>query len=637
MTALAGYVSFGTDSPAPACAAMLAAQAIYGRETRSRTIGPAALGRRLWPLLPEDVFDTGPLSGADERVLLCADARIDNRDELAAALSLPDRLDRVSDAAIIMAAYERWGDDAFGKLCGAFAVIIWNGETQSLTLARDILGERPLHYHVGGNFVAVASMPKGLHALSSVPYAAHSASMADFLALVPETGTESFFDGVSRVLPGHVVVIDDRGPVRSTAYWQPPEDDLILPSDADYAAAMRAVLEQAVLCRLRRNSGTLGTHLSAGLDSSAVTATAARLSAPNRLFAFTAVPTGDVGDPQGGIANEGRLAAATAHLHGNIDHVPIQAGAVSPLKGMDRHFQLFERPILNPSNAVWNDAINDAAQARGISVMLTGQMGNMSISHGGMQQLNQLMRAGALPALVSLIRQMRRNGHRWGGLAAQAFGPFVPPALWLWLARKSGSALDLDVYSALHPLAYDAFAVGQRATERGLDLSYRPWADSRAMRLWVLRRVDLGVYNKGTLAGWGIDLRDPTADRRVIELSLRIPERQFVLNGETRSLARRAFADRLPAAVVAERRRGAQAVDWPLGMASAFPAISQELDVLERNPQARALIDLDRLRQALADWPDADLQSDAAIRLYRDAMFRALAAGHFLRNVGRTN
>lgn len=269
--------------------------------------------------------------------------------------------------------------------------------------------------------------------------------------------------------------------------------------------------------------------------------------------------------------------------------------------------------------------------------MLTGQMGNLSISHGGMQQLSQLARRGSLAPLFGLMRQMRGRGHRWPGLAAQAFGPFLPSSAWAWIARKFDRALDLDRYSALRPEAFDGFAVADRAQQRGLDLSYRPWADGRAMRLWALRRTDLGLYNKGVLAGWGIDMRDPTADRRVIELSLRIPERQFILNGETRSLARRAFADRLPPAVVAERRRGAQAADWHVGFANAHSAIGEELAALERNPQAREIIDIDRLMLAHADWPECDPGSETAQFLYRTTMLRAIAAGHFLRKVARTN
>jgi asparagine synthase (glutamine-hydrolysing) len=637
MTALAAYVALGVESPISACSTMLDAQAIYGHETRYRTLGQAALGRRLWPLTPEDAFDEGPLLGADGRLLICADVRIDNRIELANMLSLAAPLSQTSDPAILLAAYEKWGDGAFDRLRGAFAAIVWDAERELLTLARDPLGERPLHYHVGGSFVAIASMPKGLHALPPIPYAARTATMADFLALMPETGSESFFEGIERVLPGHITVIDKHGHIQTKSYWHPVLDPLNLAKDIDYVALIRETFDEAVACRLRRMSGALGSHLSAGLDSSGVTATAATLSQPDRLFAFTSVPSGAIANSRDSIADEGLHAAATAQCHPNIDHIRIAAGENSPLAGLDRHFQLFQRPVLNPCNAVWGDAINDAAQARGVTVMLTGQMGNLSISHSGMQQLNLLARQGSLPALLRLMAQMRQYGHRWRGLAAQTFGPFMPPAYWSWLARKFGRAFDFDHYSALRPEALDAFSVCDRAAERGLDLSYRPWKESKAMRLWALRRIDLGVYNKGTLGGWGIDLRDPTADRRLIELTLRIPERQFILGGECRSLARRAFSDRLPASVVSEQRRGYQAADWPSAVTSAHQAIGEELEAFGRNPQARQLIDLERLNQAHADWHKADPKAEATIVLYRHAMLRAVAAGHFLRKVGRTN
>jgi asparagine synthase (glutamine-hydrolysing) len=637
MTALAGYFSLGEQDPAALCVSMLAAQADYGQQTAVRTAGPLSMGRRLWPLLPEDRFDQGPLTSANGQLLLCADARIDNRAELALTLNLPQHPDQLCDAAIILAAYERWGNAAFAKLYGGFAIAIWDGARRTLTLARDPLGERPLHYHIGKAFVAFASMPKGLHALSAVPYAARTATMADFLALMPETGSESFFEHVDRVLPGHHVTIGSDGDMSSHGYWHPCLDPLHLAQDSDYDAAMREALDRAVRDCMRRTHGAIGTHLSGGLDSGGVTATAARLANPDRITAFTSVPVDGTVGARNAIANEGPSAAATAAIYANIDHVRVQTGGQSPLAGMDKHFRVFERPILNPCNAVWSDAINDMAAARGISVMLTGQMGNMSISHSGLQQLSMLARAGALPSAARLFWQLTKRGYGWRGLAAQTIGPFLPPALWASLARAAGAGHGLADYSALRPDAFQGYGVAARAKERGLDPSYRPWADSRVMRLWVLRRTDLGVYYKGMLAGWGVDMRDPTADRRLIELALRIPERQFILNGVERSLARRALADRLPPAVVAEQRRGLQAADWHLGFAKAQAAIGEELAAQGRNPQARAIINIERLQQAMAEWPNSDPRQDKTAMLYRHAMLRSVAAGHFLRKVGRTN
>jgi asparagine synthase (glutamine-hydrolysing) len=152
----------------------------------------------------------------------------------------------------------------------------------------------------------------------------------------------------------------------------------------------------------------------------------------------------------------------------------------------------------------------------------------------------------------------------------------------------------------------------------------------------------MGVYNKGTQAGWGIDLRDPTADRRLIEWALRVPEEQYILNGEPRSLARRALADRLPPQVLGERGRGFQAADWHVGAGAARRALAEEIDSVGRCEPADALVDAGRLTALLADWPD--MASDdprwnepAVTDRYRTMMLRGVAAAHFLRRAARTN
>ena len=77
-----------------------------------------------------------------------------------------------------------------------------------------------------------------------------------------------------------------------------------------------------------------------------------------------------------------------------------------------------------------------------------------------------------------------------------------------------------------------------------------------SQRLSVLRETDFGNLNTGTLGGWHIDLRDPTADVRVLEFCLAVPPDQFLHEGIPRALARRALADRVPKLVLDERRRG---------------------------------------------------------------------------------
>ena len=196
MTALAGVWHFdGRPDAARDCARMLEAQRRYGPDSIGQwSDGGVALGRRLMQVLPEDAYDGQPLIGGAGRYVLVADVRLDNRNELINLLQIPgaDALTR-SDAAILLAAIERWDKSCLKHLIGDYAFALWDTALRRLLLARDPLGQRPLHYHRGNGFFAFASMPKGLHALPEVPYGPDEQRIAELLVLMPARRDPKFF------------------------------------------------------------------------------------------------------------------------------------------------------------------------------------------------------------------------------------------------------------------------------------------------------------------------------------------------------------------------------------------------------------------------------------------------------------
>jgi asparagine synthase (glutamine-hydrolysing) len=568
--------------------------------------------------------------------LLVADIRIDNREDLAELLGLAaGDAARLADSGLLMRVLERWGEAGIARIVGDFAFAWWDGAR--LVLARDFLGQRPLHFHRGDGFFAFASMAKGLQVLPEIPPGADEGAIARFLALVPEAGTRGFFRGIERVPPGHYCVVTQNG-LSLHPYWNPAPEPLRLRRPEDYAEAVRECFDRAVAARLRGSQGRVAAHLSGGLDSSAVTATAARLLAPDgRVAGFTAVPRqgwrGRI--PRGRFADEGPHAAAVAALYPNVDHVLVHGDAASPFAGLDRNFFLYERPVLNLCNSVWSNAIMDEAKARGLNVLLTGQMGNMSFSYTGLELLPELLATGRWLKLASLVVGLRRHGIRLESAAAHTFGPFLPAALWTAINRWRGRRLTIGDYSAID--AAKAAALAEEAKRTGLDTSYRPRRDPVGTRLWVMRRVDMGAYNKGTLGGWGIDVRDPTADRRLIELCLAIPTEQYLLNGASRSLARRAFADRLPEQVLAETRKGYQAADWHEGLTAARAVAREQAEGLADIPGVAGTLDTRRIDRLLDEWPEGDWNSHHVQAHYRLALMRGLSAGHFLRRASGVN
>ncbi len=643
MTALAGLWHFdGRPDAAENCARMLVAQELYGPHHCAQWSDSAvALGRRLMRVLPEDAFDRQPLIGGEGRYLLVADVRLDNRDELSEALRIPaPRARSLCDAAILLAAIEQWDESCLERLVGDYAFAVWDGARRRFLLARDPLGQRPLHYHRDNKFFAFASMPKGLHALPAIPYAPDEERIAEFLVLLPEVGTKSFFLGIERVEPGHVVTVTANG-LASRRHWQPSARRIVLPRPEDYSEALRDLLDQAVSCRLR-GTGDVGAFLSGGFDSGAVVTTAARLLAPSgrRVIAFTGVPCKgyDGPVPPNRIIDESVNAAATAALYPNIEHVVFHNEGSSPLADLDRMFFLFDRPVRDLCSTGWVKSFSSALRKRKLKVLLSGNAGNWGLSYDGLELLPELFRSGRWLRLwreASLLVTSRRM--RWRGVVANTFGPWFPPALWHWAVKiRTRQALTLSDYVAIHPRRLGQIDLRARAKACNHDIAYRPWKDGSA-RLRLLDFVDPGNYQKGNLAALQVDHRDPTADVRLLEFCFAVPMEQFLRNGMPRALARRALADRLPKQVLEETRRGLMVADWHEDLKAARDGIVDELDRLEACPAATAALDLPRLRRLTENWPSGGWGQGEVIVHYRYALLRAIAVGHFLRRVTGSN
>jgi asparagine synthase (glutamine-hydrolysing) len=638
MTAIAGLWHFDNRPDATVqIGRMLAAQAVYGPHHGAQWVeGPLALGRRLYRLLPEDVHDRGPVRSPGGNLVGVMDGRLDNRDELLRSLSIPGRQAATTcDTALLVAAFDRWGDAALDRLCGDFACPLWDRRDRRLLLARDCLGNRPLHYHRGANFFAFATMPKGLHALAEITRVPDCDYAAEYMALLREYGERTFFAGMSSVQPGHLLTVSGSA-LSIRRYWHPPIPEQRSKSRDYYLEGVRHHLDEAVRARLRGAAGQVASQLSGGLDSTAVTATAARSLAPEggTVTAFTAVPRSDYVTPSPDrLTDEGALAAATAGLYPNLDHVLVPGEGRSPFDALERSFFLFERPIFGLVNLTWVSAICREARRRGLTIMLTGDMGNATLSYSGLELLPALLRSGRWPKLFRELSELVRHGYyRRRGALALAAAPLLPSPLWRAIIRLRGAAPDLINYAPLAEERIKALHLQHRARRFWAGLSAEV-----AVRQRMLAVNDLGNFRKGYLAGWGIDKRDPTADRRLVEFCLSAPLDQFLVDGVPRRLARDAFADRLPSQVLAEKRRGRQAADWREGMTAGRTQAAAEIDRFAPCAQAAATVDGARLRSLVDSWPNGVGHDGNVALIYREGLMRGIATGHFLRRAAEQN
>jgi asparagine synthase (glutamine-hydrolysing) len=628
MTAIAGFWGFdGRSDSLPRCGAMLDAQRLYGPHDRNAAaFGPLAAGRALFRLLPEDEMDRQPLTGGGGRLALVADLRLDNRDELAAALRLDSSTAAaLPDADLLLAAVERWGaEDAAMRLLGDFAFAVFDRSAGKLFLARDPLGQRPLFWVRHPGFLAFASMPKGLHALPEVARTPDADEAARFLASLPRRGPGSYFAGVNRVEPGHIVTLTPAGETLRR-YWEPARRTLRLPRFEDYVDAYRAELDRAVRVRLRRHEGPLAVHLSGGWDSGAVAATAARLSpGGEEILAFTSVPARAAGGPAHRFADEGPLAAATAARHPSLRHILVTQTGASPLARLDADAALFERPRFNLCNHVWLADIRAAARASGPRVLLSGEIGNWTISAGRIGLLADFLRDGRAAAWWHNARGLARSGAaRRRGILAASFGPFLPDSVWRFVQRFSS-----DASADVHPAVRAALLQWADAERSGIPDDRR--LDRFDLAMSAFRSMDFGEHRKGILGGWGLDKRDPTADVRLIEFCLSLPLDLMMKEGSRRPLARAALADRLPAEVLDARGKGYQNAAWHEGLAADLPRLEQLIAAIAADPLAGSVVDTALLRRLVAGWPTHGWDQRAIVARYRNQLLQAVSAGHFL-------
>jgi hypothetical protein len=160
-----------------------------------------------------------------------------------------------------------------------------------------------------------------------------------------------------------------------------------------------------------------------------------------------------------------------------------------------------------------------------------------------------------------------------------------------------------------------------------------PPPDLRELAVWVAQAgAPHAELQAATAARTGVEERDPTVDRRVLEAALRQPEWVRRHDGVTRAVARGAMAGRLPPEIAWRTRRGEQLPDWLDLMTAARGELAAELEAVRDHPTSRALIDTDRLATLMDRWPDRGTRAaPRVVSDYRLALLRAVVVSRYLR------
>lgn len=255
--------------------------------------GPVGIGMRRLSIIDLE-GGKQPISNEDRTVWVVLNGEIYNYKELKRQLEKKGhRFTTMSDTEVIVHLYEEYGTDCVTKLRGMFGFAVWDIRRQTLMLARDRVGIKPLYYAELPAGLAFASELKALLTLPEVPRTVSSQAVTEYVAHLCVPGQLSIFDAVKKLLPAHRLLYR-HGQVSVDCYWRVEPQLDFTKSEAEWIEEVRAQLRDAVESHMVADV-PVGAFLSGGLDSGSLVALMTKASA-EPVRTFTVGLTTEVGD-----------------------------------------------------------------------------------------------------------------------------------------------------------------------------------------------------------------------------------------------------------------------------------------------------------------------------------------------------
>ncbi|NJM19855.1 MAG: asparagine synthetase B [Richelia sp. RM2_1_2] len=236
------------------------------------------LGHTLLRTTWEQEREQQPLT-LDDRVWIVADVRLDGRKELVVALQARGRVitENAPDVELLLHAYHVWDNACVDHLMGDFAFIIWDSRLQRLFCVRDQYGIVPFYYAQVNNTLICSNTLNCIRLHPHISTQLNELAVADFLVwgMNMEWST-TIFDDIHRLPPAHTLTWQ-AGELKIQRYWQLPRTRPIIfyKHPQEYVEHFSELFEQAVSDRLRTNR--IATHISGGMDSTSIAATAQKV------------------------------------------------------------------------------------------------------------------------------------------------------------------------------------------------------------------------------------------------------------------------------------------------------------------------------------------------------------------------
>lgn len=480
-----------------------------------------------------------PLYNEDKSLVLMFNGEIYNYQDLRAELiELGHTFATSGDGETLLHGYEQWGADLLPRLRGMFGFAIWNVAEQTLFIARDYFGIKPMHYtRLADGRVVFGSEIKSILCHPDVKKEFNPAALDKYLSFQYSVPTETFFKDICCLPPAHYMRVE-KGEVSIHRYWEPtftPDEDMTLEQAVD--AIDEAFTDSVAAHRI--SDVEVGCFLSSGVDSSFVA------SYFGGQKAFT------VGFDNGQHYNESNYAAELANEVG-INHFTHLIGEEEYWESLPQVQYYLDQPLADPSCVALYFVSKLAAEQ--VKVVLSGEgadelFGGYRIYHEpfslrGYQRLPRWLRK-AVAACVSLLPDIKGKSFLIRG-SKSLEERFIGNANMFTKKEKSRLLRDIPATDPTDYTAeYYARCEGQDDVTRMQYLDINRWMVGD-----ILLKAD-----RMSMAH-SLELRVPFLDKKVFEVACRIPAKHRVAAGTTKYAMRLAAMRHIPESAASKPKLG---------------------------------------------------------------------------------
>ncbi|WP_027217044.1 asparagine synthase-related protein [Butyrivibrio fibrisolvens] len=507
------------------------------------------------PIVQDDIFFT-------------ADVLLDNREEL-----IKETLSQESssDGELLFNAWKRWGEKFGDHVLGLYSFAIYDKRKNEFRLYTDHLSSRCIHYYESGSKVYFSTLT------SSITDAVSDIDICDKwirTSLSMDLAYCFLFDGLTpfegiKILPygtGIVVKKNERGiEVEKVRYYDPlskiKENKKY--DDEKCKEEFRTTFFKCVRDAIRTD-GDCGILLSGGLDSTAVGSVAAKyLEKENKnLYSYTSVPLKKYVDENGRtngykIEDESKDVMMFCNHFPNIKPEFLSCDGENCLTHVDELCDYLELPFKSLINYVWLRDSFIMARKQGVKVILSGAYGNDTISFGYME--NTLARLIKGFHFIEAYKQFMTFTKKEGIIKKRYSKRFLKEFISSF--RKQEVIFDERGYKKEYLNKYDIESEWDKLF-RGMTGNIRT-RDAYQNSVFATGILQLtGIVNTKDGLYHGVVMRDPSMDKRMLELCLSLPYKCFAWNGVERRLVREYLKDFVPDEIRLNTRfRGRQSAD----------------------------------------------------------------------------